>query len=101
MSSNQLKVSTRFGAVNPKKYKTVASSAKIHTCIFEKITKKKEKDNIECASVQTGLKKIAGGRQNSDRSCIERRDARYHYVAEAHSLICDPENGEVWIRLND
>lgn len=83
----------------------MTSSAKIPTRIFEtgRVTKKKEKDNIyyrmcESASSQ---EKIIGGRRNPDRSCIERRGARYRYVAEARSLICDPENGEVWIRLID
>jgi len=81
----------------------VASSTKIHTCIFEieKIIKKRGKDNTECARVRIEVKKIIGGKRNPDRSCIERRDARYHYVAAARSLIRDPENGEIWIRLND
>lgn len=82
------------------------SSAKIHTCVFEtgRVTKKKEKDNIYyrmCESASRSQKEIIGGKRNRDRSFIERCGARYRYVAEARSLICDPENGEVWIRLND
>lgn len=81
----------------------MAFSTKIHTCIFniKKIIKKREKDNTECARVRIELKKIIGGRRNPDQSCIERRDARYHYVAAADSLIRESENGEIWIRLND
>lgn len=88
---------------NLKKYRTVAPSVEIRTCIFEtgRVTKKKQKDNIECVSVQIEDKKIVGGWRDPDRSCIERYDARYRYVAEARPLICDPETEEVWIQLND
>jgi len=78
---------------NLKEYRTVASLVKIRTFVFEtkKITKKKEKDNIECARVQIRVKKIISGRRNPDRFCIERRSARCRYVAKARFLICDPE----------
>lgn len=98
VSSNQ-----RINFVLKKEYRTVASSVKIRSCIFEieRVTKKRERGNTECARVRTEVKKIIGGRRNPDRSCIERHDARYHYVAAARSLIRDSENGEIWIRLND
>lgn len=40
-------------------------------------------------SVRIGIQEIVSGGQNCDRFWIERRDARYQYVAETRSLISD------------